>query len=139
MRLGKSRKDVLMLVKDSISDVEWISTIAKLESIMDNICREASIPRKWFHNAIANFFPVFAFTLESYSLVGLILVMKVTVIQFMKARACLRNFHEHIMHLLLIVIHCAPKTISTKHLETGKAWEKIKPIVLIIVQLSGLN
>jgi hypothetical protein len=100
---------------------------------MDDICRKTSIPRKWLRHSVTNLFSLFAFTFETYSFVGLILVIKVAVIQFPKARACSRDFYKHLMQLLFLAIHCIPKSMSAKYLKIGEAWEKIKPIILIIV------
>jgi hypothetical protein len=47
-----------------------------------------SIPRRWFRDGVADFLPLFTFTFKSYSLVGFMLVIDVTVIQFTEMRAC---------------------------------------------------
>lgn len=67
------------------------------------------------------------------------LVIEVTVIQFTKMGACWHNFHEHLMQLLFLAPYCVPKTISTKYLKIREAWEKVKPIILIIAQYSWLT
>ena len=96
----------------------------KLESIIEDICRKASVPRRWFRNGVANLLPLFAFTFKSYSLEGFMLVIEVTVIQFTETGACVHNIHEHLMQRLFLALYCLPKTISAKYLKIRKAWEK---------------
>ena len=103
---------------------------------MDDICHKAGVPGMWFRNGVANHFLLFALTFENYSFVGFMLVIEVTVIQFTEMGACLHNFHEHLMQLLFLALYCLPKTISAKYLKVREAWEKFKPIILIIVQHS---
>jgi hypothetical protein len=55
---------------------------------MDDICRKASVPGRWFRNGVANLLSVFAFAFENYSFVGFMLVIEVTVIQFTEIGAC---------------------------------------------------
>jgi hypothetical protein len=44
------------------------------------------VPGKWFRNGITKLLALFAFTIESYSLVGFMLLIEVTVIQFTETR-----------------------------------------------------
>lgn len=55
---------------------------------MDDICRKASVPGRRLRNGVANLLSFFAFTFESYSFVGFMLVIEVTVIQFTEMGAC---------------------------------------------------